>query len=180
MLRIISGKFRRLQIKQPATDLTRPTKDSVREAIFNSIRFDMENKDVLDLFAGSGAMGLEALSNSANSVVFIDNNFVAIKTINDNLKSLKIENQRVLNTDSLKFLANTDLVFDFIFIDPPYKNYMIVNQALELIKESSLLNNEGQIIIETDNIDNIKIPTLFKNIKTKKYGKSFVIFLKND
>ncbi|QBF34355.1 16S rRNA (guanine(966)-N(2))-methyltransferase RsmD [Mycoplasmopsis phocirhinis] len=179
MLRIISGKYRRMQIKEPKTSFTRPTKDSVREAIFNSIRFDIENKNVLDLFAGSGAMGLEALSNNAQNVIFIDSNSTAIETIQSNLKSLKLNVQNVFKTDSLKFLQTTQAKFDFIFIDPPYANYEIINESLLIIYQRKLLNENGQIIIETDSTHNIQFLLYFAHFKTKKYGKSFVIFLQN-
>ncbi|VEU75665.1 DNA methylase [Mycoplasmopsis maculosa] len=178
MIRVISGKYRSRILSQPNTTNTRPTMDRVREAIFSSIRQDIENKIVLDLFSGSGAFSIEAISNGAMKAVSIENNKEALKVINDNIKALKINNLEVLNLDVLIFLKRyTGRVFDYIFLDPPYKEYETLNSSLELIVNNNFLNNFGKIILETDNPEEIKIPNELVLNKIKKYGKVYVLFI---
>ncbi|MCR8966276.1 16S rRNA (guanine(966)-N(2))-methyltransferase RsmD [Mycoplasma zalophidermidis] len=181
MLRIISGKYRRLLIQQPKTELTRPTKDSIREAIFNSLRFELEGTLILDLFAGSGAMGIESLSNNAMKAYFVDINKEAIQTINTNLDNLKIHNAEVFKMSATEFLkTKTGRNFDFIFIDPPYQEYDLLNQCLELISTNKFLNDLGYLVIETDDINRIVIPEKMLIQKTKQYGKTTILFVSNN
>ncbi|UUD35443.1 16S rRNA (guanine(966)-N(2))-methyltransferase RsmD [Mycoplasmopsis caviae] len=181
MLRIISGKYRHLNIKQPKTTNTRPTMDRVREAIFSSIRFNLEGSCILDLFAGSGAYSFEALSNFAAKSVAIDNNSEAINTIKENALMLKIENIEIIKDDVLNFL-NTKIgrTFDFIFIDAPYNEYELVNKCLELICNHKFLTRNGLIILETDNHLRINIPDKLTIQKQKKYGRVDILFIANN
>ena len=125
MIRIVSGKYRHLILKQPNVTSTRPTMDKVREALMSSLGFFIQNRTVLDLFAGSGALGLEALSR-AQKCVFVDNNFEAIKTIKENIRSLKIEEEtEVIKNEYMSYLQNSNEIFSLVFLDPPYKEKVI-------------------------------------------------------
>ncbi|AIA29780.1 DNA methylase [Mycoplasmopsis californica] len=180
MLRIISGKYRRLQILQPRKENTRATKDSIREAIFNTLRFEIEGKIVLDLFAGSGAMGIEAISNGCAKALLVDNDSECFKVISDNLNNLKINNVQIFKDDAIQWLRNMGgRVFDFIFIDPPYRKYNLVNEALNLIVELKYLEKFGTIILETDDITQIVIPKELIISKTKQYGKTTIVYITN-
>ncbi|WP_406617576.1 16S rRNA (guanine(966)-N(2))-methyltransferase RsmD [Mycoplasmopsis adleri] len=178
MLRIISGKYRHRQIDQPNTTNTRPTMDRVREAIFSSIHFQIEGKIVLDLFAGSGSFGIEAISNGAMKSVLVDNNGDAINTIKNNLSKLEIHNAEVFQKNAIDFLTNmTGREFNFIFVDPPYAEYDLLNQSLNLILQNGFLAKYGQIIVETDNPDKIILPKGLTYAKEKKYGQVYVLFI---
>lgn len=178
MLRIISGKYRRLLINRPPREITRPTKDNIRESIINSLRFDLENKNVIDLFAGSGALGIEMLSNGASHCVFIEKNHNVFNILKQNIESLKIDNSNTYKSDAVTYLSNViDTKFDFILIDPPYKQYDLVTQVLNLIIEKNLLNDSGKIVVETDDISQINLPNEFKNIQIRKFGKVNIIYL---
>ncbi|MGV2392552.1 UNVERIFIED_CONTAM: 16S rRNA (guanine(966)-N(2))-methyltransferase RsmD [Campylobacter lari] len=178
MIRVISGKYRSRILNQPETDKTRPTMDRVREAIFSSIRNNIEEKIVLDLFAGCGSMAIEAISNGAMKAVCVDSNKMALKAINENVKKLKINNLDIYGIDSLIFLKRyVGKVFDFIFLDPPYKDYDLLNKALELIIENKFLDKYGHIIIETDDPNQIFLPKKLIINKIKKYGKVYVCYI---
>ena len=151
-MRIVGGKYRhRIIIYPDDATHTRPTKDRVREAIFSSIG-DISNALVLDLYAGSGAMGIEALSRGASHCTFVDISPIAIKTIKENLNNLKIDNKE------FEVIKNK---FDLIILDPPYEEgqyELIVN----LLKEKDLLSEHAIIVMEAnrsiklENIDYIK------------------------
>jgi 16S rRNA (guanine966-N2)-methyltransferase len=123
-VRVISGTYGGRTLKAPAGDNTRPTSDRVREALFSILRDRVENARVLDLFAGSGALGIEALSRAAEQVTFVDDAHPAIKTIQANLQTLQAH-ARVHRQDALRFLAHassTGAQYDLIFLDPPYRH----------------------------------------------------------
>jgi len=162
-MRIVGGKYRHRNIIYPddATH-TRPTKDRVREAIFSAIG-DISNARVLDLYAGSGAMGIEALSRGASHCTFVDISPVAIKTIKENLNNLKIDNNEyeVIKNKDINAIESFKNKFDLIILDPPYEEgqyELIVN----LLKEKDLLNEHAIIVMEAnrsiklENIDYIK------------------------
>lgn len=153
MLRIISGKYRHLKIEAPDTDRTRPTTDRVREALMSALGGNIENALVLDLFAGSGALGLESISRGAKEVIFVDKAPIAIKTIKKNISNLKIENARVLMLDfekALKLLAEENLKFDIIYLDPPYKMKEVYSLVREMLIDLDLLNKNA-ILVEESN-----------------------------
>ena len=162
-MRIVGGKYRHRVIIYPddATH-TRPTKDRVREAIFSAIG-DISNARVLDLYAGSGAMGIEALSRGASHCTFVDISPVAIKTIKENLNNLKIDNNEyeVIKDKDINAIEPFKNKFDLIILDPPYEEgqyELIVN----LLKEKDLLSEHAIIVMEAnrsiklENIDYIK------------------------
>ncbi|WP_029513355.1 16S rRNA (guanine(966)-N(2))-methyltransferase RsmD [Mycoplasmopsis primatum] len=177
-MRIISGKFRHRLIDWPKSKDIRPTMDKVREAIFSSIRNNIEGSVVLDLFGGSGSMGIEAISNGAAKAIIIDNSIQAVNVIKSNIASLQITNIDVFKTDAATFLTNkVGMEFDYIFIDPPYNKFDLLNECLALIERGNFLSKYGYIIIETNETSKITIPPNLMVQKTKKYGKTFIIYL---
>ncbi len=123
-MRIISGTYGGRTLKAPPGDATRPTSDRVREALFSILGTQTHGAQVLDLFAGSGALGLEALSRGAESVTFVDDAHPAIRTISTNVQALSAE-ATVRRGDALKFLAaasNSGAQYDLVFLDPPYRH----------------------------------------------------------
>ena len=173
-MRIVGGKYRHRLIVYPddATH-TRPTKDRVREAIFSAVG-DISNYNVLDLYAGSGAMGIEALSRGASHCVFVDNSVIAIKTIKENVTNLKIPNEEY------EIIKNRDLVvldllkqkFDLIILDPPYEEGQY-EMIVDLLKEKDLLSENAIIVMEANR------PIILENIDYKKnkeyhYGEIMV------
>ena len=119
-MRIITGSARGTKLESPAGETTRPTSDRVKEAVFSVLQFDIEGSAVLDLFAGSGQMGIEALSRGASEAVFVDNRRESVEIIKRNLASVKLDHGRVVQSDSISFLNSNRTEFDFMFLDPPY------------------------------------------------------------
>lgn len=173
-MRIISGKYKGKNLKGFNIEGTRPTMDRVKESLFGMIQTYIPGSIVLDLFAGSGALGLEAISNGAKKCYLIDNNQIAIHTIKENSRNFD-ENLKIINIDYKKFLKTTDETFDIIFLDPPYKENQL-DKSLRIIEERKLLNNGGIVICEYE-IGEPK--TNLKLIKEKSYGpKKIKIFEK--
>lgn len=191
-MRIISGKARGTKINTIDGETTRPTLDRVKESLFNIIQYQIMNTNVLDLFAGSGALGIEALSRGAISATFCDINSECIKIIAKNLEKTHLkESARLYNLDykkCLNVLKDDGIVFDIVFIDPPYKNDIAI-EATKIIVNNNLLSKDGIIIVETDEIsrDERQIEKLmnnnsekFKNLHIKskrKYGRANLLFL---
>ncbi|MBR2708565.1 MAG: 16S rRNA (guanine(966)-N(2))-methyltransferase RsmD [Bacilli bacterium] len=173
-MRIISGKYKGKKLKGYDIEGTRPTMDRVKESIYGIIQNYVKDSTVLDLFAGSGSLGLEAISNGAKKLILIDNNKKVTDTIKENIKSFD-EDIEVLTTDYKKYLKTTNEKYDIIFLDPPYRAGLM-NKALKIIEERKLLSEEGIIICE---FENIKVETNFKLIKEKKYGPKTVHIYKN-
>ena len=181
MLRVISGKYRGRQLEQPAFSISRPTSDRTKEAVFSMIQFDLENSIVLDLFSGSGALSIEAVSRGAMKAFSIESNGDAIKVMNNNIKKLEINNINVIKADVLSHLKRlSGTKFDFIFMDPPYLNIELYNETLELINELNILKNSGLIIMETSKPREIKIPEGLVIQKQKKYGKAHIVVMANN
>ena len=177
-MRIISGKYRGKNLKEFNIDTTKPTTDRVKESIFNLIQFDVVDAVVLDLFSGTGALGIECISRGSKQVHFVDLNKQAISLIKENLKGIDGEYQ-VFNQSYEEFLKNTQMRYDIIFLDPPYKTDYGV-KAIKMIIENNLLNDKGIIIFETSGENNFDLN--FKNfsLKTKKYGTVIVHKLVKD
>ena len=175
-MRIISGKYKGREIKGHNIDGTRPTMDRVKESLFASIQNYVKGSICLDLFAGSGGLGIEALSEGAQSCYFVDNNKIVIDILKKNLTSLKVEEDYFLiKKDYVEALKTFDMKFDIIFLDPPYHLNMM-NNAIDLIIENNLLNDGGIIVCEyeegTVNCD-------LQILKEKRYGsKNVTIFKK--
>ena len=146
-MRIIAGKYKNTVLEAPLGDKTRPTKDMVKEALFSSLGFFNGNENFLDLFGGSGAVGLEALSRGVKSVCINDLSKSAYLTIKRN--AMKFDGDiRITNYDYVSFLNYNDVVFDYIFIDPPYK-FDEFEKLFSLIADKKCLNDDGIIIFET-------------------------------
>lgn len=184
-MRVISGNARGKKLVSLEGLNTRPTLDRVKEALFNIIQFDIQDKNVLDLFAGSGAIGIEAISRGAKSATFCDNSIDAIKVIETNIKNTRsTEKAVVLHKDyslALKYLAKNNTKFDIIYLDPPYKTDF-AEKAIDEIINLNLLSKEGMIILETD--DTNKEETInFKGIQIfdkRKYGRAILIFIRKE
>ena len=147
-MRVITGKARGIQLKTPEGMLTRPTADRVKEALFSIINFDLPGAAVLDLFGGTGQLGIEALSRGANSAVFVDQREDACKIIRENLRRTKLETQgRVVRSDYLDYLRRSREKFDIILLDPPYAEVFLEN-ALKCITEIDILKTGGIIVAE--------------------------------
>ena len=168
-VRVISGCARGRRIIAPKGTKIRPTSDRVKEAIFNTIASLVMQSDFLDLFAGSGSIGIEALSRGANSCTFVDNSPQAIKCIKNNLSNVGFEDRSVVILgDSTKIITKFTKTYDIIFLDPPYGCDLVVPIMKNL---KLLLKEEGIIVVETEN--KIELPSQcddFRILKTSKYG----------
>ena len=147
-MRVITGKARGITLKTPNGMQTRPTADRVKEALFSIIQFNIPGAKVLDLFGGTGQLGIEALSRGAAKAVFVDAREDACKLIRENLKRTKLgEDAIVVRADYLDYLKRCRDVFDVIILDPPYAEVFLEN-SLKLIAEIDILQTNGIIIAE--------------------------------
>ncbi len=175
-MKVISGTLKGRNIEGYNLDGTRPTMDRVKESLFAMIQDNIKDSIVLDLFAGSGQLGIEAISNGAKECYFIDHNKEVIKVLNSNITNLNIKDKsHVILTDWKKFLNDSanSLKFDLIFVDPPY-DYDVYEKILTKVSELNLLNNNGLIILEHANL---KLKDTYHNLtlyKSKKYGTKSV------
>ena len=145
-MRVISGTKRGKKLREPDNYDIRPTTDMVKESLFNIIQFDIEGRRVLDLFAGTGQLGIECLSRGAAEVTFVDQSREAVAIVKENLKSCGFE-ARVVQSDSIAFLGRGEK-FDVILIDPPYATNL-VDKALEIINSVDILTEGGIIMCES-------------------------------
>lgn len=175
-MRIISGKRRGYKLQAPSGDSTRPTTDRVKESLFNIIQMRFPCGSVLDLFAGSGALGIEALSRGAEHAVFAERDREAYQTVLKNLtgSGLKGSAELFMN-DAFELLAELSgkRSFDMIFLDPPY-NRGLLNKALGMISDCGLLADGGIIVAETEAGGEEPADVGFEIIKTAKYGKTVI------
>ena len=145
-MRVITGKARGVQLKTPDGILTRPTADRVKEALFSIINFDVPGANVLDLFGGTGQLGIEAMSRGAERCVFVDAREDACKLIKENLKRTKLEGT-VIRSDYMEYLNRCKEQFSIIFLDPPYAEEYLEN-AIKRITEIDILQTDGIIVAE--------------------------------
>lgn len=180
-MRVISGKARGVNLKTPEGLLTRPTIDRVKEALFSIINFDIPASNVLDLFGGTGQLGIEALSRGAKSAVFVDQREDACKLIKENLKRTKLEQDaKVVRMDYLDYLKRCREKFDIIFLDPPYAEVFLEN-ALKCITEIDILQSGGIIVAERPLGKDL--PWDFEGYtrsKDYKYGKVLLTIYRKD
>lgn len=181
-MRVISGTAKGTILYALEGNMTRPTLDRVKEAIFNIIQIDIQDSVVLDLFSGSGALGIEALSRGAKKAVLCDKSKSAINIIKLNLEKTHLEKDAIVLQEgynkALNFLKDK-YQFDLIFLDPPYAKEF-VKESVEKIIQLDLLKKSGKIIIETDDEERIlkEIENFNVNIANlRKYGRVKVIFL---
>lgn len=177
-MRVVAGKARGTQIKTIESDTTRPTRDMVREALFSIINMKLPDSVFLDLFSGSGAIGIEAISRGASKAYFSDINKECVKVIKENIAKTHFENDSVVflgdYKDTLKKLKDTK--FDIIFVDPPYNLGMGVD-SIKIISDYNLLNDDGIIIYETDEIEDApECIGLYERYNYKKYGRNILNF----
>ena len=178
-MRVIAGKAKGHSIKAPKGMSTRPTSDKVREAIFSTIADKVTGARVLDLFAGSGALGIESLSRGAEHSVFVDNSAASLGAIRGNLVSVGLESSAtVIKKDVFRYLnIYKKAPFDLIFLDPPYK--IGVKEILRVIKSSlGLLSTEGLIVVE--HTKKIRFEDHISIDKIKAYGQTAVTYIGRD
>lgn len=181
-MRVIAGTARSLQLKTPEGLDTRPTTDRIKETLFNMIQFDIPNTSFLDLFAGSGAIGIEALSRGAKEACFVDSSKEATDCIEYNLIHTKFKDQaEVFKQDVFVALARMEYQkkFDFVFMDPPYKKEL-EQRVLEYLGTSSIIDEDSTIIFEasldTDLSFLDRLP--FDVLKIKQYKTNMHVFVK--
>ncbi len=180
-MRVITGKARGVVLKTPDGLNTRPTSDRVKEALFSAINFDIPGMDVLDLFGGTGQLGIEALSRGANRAVFVDASEDACKLIRENLRRTKLESQgRVVRSDYLSYLKTCKEKFGIIFLDPPYAEVFLEN-SLNFITEIDILQTGGIIVAERplDKELSLDFPGYTRS-RDYKYGKTLVTFYRKN
>lgn len=180
-MRIITGKARGIKLDTLDGLDTRPTSERSKEAIFSMLQFEIEGRVVLDLFAGSGQMGLEALSRGARQVYLVDAGKRAFEIVKKNIAKTRLEGANALCTDSLSFLKrhNCDDKFDIVFLDPPYASDLI-NESLSLLVERDLIKETSYVVCESDRFDflNDKNSENLEVIKTMKHGIAHISVLK--
>ena len=171
-MRVITGTARGRRLKELEGMETRPTTDRVKEGLFSALQFDIEGRRVLDLFAGTGQLGIECLSRGATETVFVDRRADAVKLIRENLKVTELTDRaRVVSADSMEFLKGLREKFDIIFLDPPYAAGLL-EPAIAHIAKFDILNPHG--IIMAEHPVERTMPALsapYRLHKTYRYGK---------
>ena len=176
-MKVIAGKYKGRKIDTVNNPTTRPMMGVAREGIFNSLQFAFSNSEVLDLFAGSGSMGIEALSRGAKYVTFIDNSPDCIDKINKNLKEYE-NDYSVLNLNVSNFLSETNSKYDIVFYDPPFE-YLSDNVNLDINELSSKLHKNGFIVTHRhSNSPSTVLPKDVELYKEKNYGQSKILILR--
>lgn len=184
-MRIIGGLSRGTKLYTLDGLDTRPTLDRVREALFNILQNNIRDAIVLDLFAGSGAIGLESISRGAQKAVLCDKNKKAIDIIKKNVEKLRVEDKvKIAFTDYESFLNTSKEKFDFIYIDPPYKTNFI-SDSIKIINNRNLLSDNGIIVAETDEEERVKNEIKELNVSIniydiRRYGRARLIFMRKE
>ena len=180
-MRVITGTARGVQLKTPEGMQTRPTSDRVKEALFSIVQFDVPGKRVLDLFGGTGQLGIEALSRGAKSAVFVDAGDKACNLIRENLRRCKMDNNaQIIRGDYLQYLQTCHDRFGLVFLDPPYAEVFLEN-ALKKITEIDILESGGIIVAERPAGKELSwfFPG-FTRSKDYKYGKTLLTLYRKD
>lgn len=179
-MRVISGKLKGRNIKGYLIPGTRPTMDRVKESVFGMIQDYINEKIVLDLFSGTGNLGIEAISNGAMKVYFNDKNSKCTKVIKENLIDFNILEKSIITTmdyrEALNYYKNNGVKFDLVFLDPPYKD-KIINEILDNLIKNDLLNNNSLVVCELSNKE-IFINDNMSLFKEKKYNDKYVLIYK--
>lgn len=179
-MRVISGKYKRMELKGFNIDGIRPTMDKVKEAIFGMIQGYVDDSLCLDLFAGTGSLGIEALSNGAKHVYFNDEMKDAINVIKTNIDKTSDKNSTIIHSDytsSIKKFSENSIKFDIIFLDPPYGKIKIKTVIDKIIK-FDILNDDGIIVCEYEDETLDEEYDYLKLIKYRKYGKTYISIYK--
>ncbi len=173
-MRVISGRARGLKLLAPDGLGTRPTTDRVKESVFNILMPYIPCENVLDLFSGSGAMGIEALSRGCKACVFVEKDKNALDIIHKNLEKARfLSEANVIAGDALDYLKRCKISFNLIFLDPPY-NMGLLKPVFDSIYESNLLKDNGVIVVETEALGETVDDDRFTCIKSAKYGKTVI------
>lgn len=176
-MRVIAGIAKGRKISSGDIKGTRPTLDRVKESLFNILGYPLDGLDFLDLFSGTGNLGIEAISRGADKVVFVDENIKCYNLIKNNISMLGFEEKsEIIKADAISFLKKTNKKFDIILMDPPYDDVDIIVKTIEIVSENNLLKKNGLLIIEHDN--KFK-PTILPNDQ-RKYGSTYLSFYKKD
>ncbi len=169
-MRVITGMARGRKLKEPVDYAIRPTSAVVKEAIFNIVQFDVPGRAVLDLFAGTGQLGIEALSRGAKRCVFLDESRDAVRLVRENLAHCRLEGGEVLQREALGYLEGCGK-FDLIFLDPPY-NSDLAEKALQKIFQFDILTEGGIIVCETNGSKELpEAAAPYVRRKDYRYGK---------
>lgn len=179
-MKIISGKYKGRVLEGFDIAGTRPTMDRVKESLFAMIQSYLEDATVLDLFAGSGNLGIEALSEGAKEIYLVDKNKKACQVIKRNVNKIGIEVSDIFCGDyksALKKYQEQSIKFDIIFLDPPYQTDL-VKKSMEVIEKYELLSKNGIIVAESNTLDKIIYSDKLEIVKSKKYGDKVVAILK--
>ena len=150
-MRVIAGKYRSRVLKGPGSLKLRPTSDRLRETLFNVLGASIEDSLFIDVFAGTGAIGIEAVSRGAAEVIFVESYAKAGQLVRQNLESLEIRNAELIHADAvtgLEKIAGRHVVADFIFVDPPYENVDDYSRVLEFLDDAHLVAPQGMVIVE--------------------------------
>ena len=178
-VRVISGSARGLKLNTPGDDRVRPTTDRVKESMFNIIQDWVYDSQVLDLFAGSGALGIEALSRGASQAVFCDNSLDSIKIIKSNIEKARVvDRSQIVRGDFKRCLRDMEAKnqsFDMIFVDPPYYEGLF-EEVLDTIRSCKILKKDGIVIVEHDAKRPIGQVEGLEVYKEKKYGITMLTF----
>jgi 16S rRNA (guanine(966)-N(2))-methyltransferase RsmD len=180
-MRVISGRARGVSLKTPEGMATRPTADRVKEAMFSIIHFDLPGAKVLDLFGGTGQLGIEALSRGAAEAVFVDAAEKSCGLIRENLKRCKMETEgKVVRADYMDYLSRSRETFDIILLDPPYAEVFLEN-AIKKISEIDILKSGGIIVAERPVGKDIPgdFPGYARS-KDYKYGNTLITLYRKD
>lgn len=178
-VRVISGSARGLKLNTPGDDRVRPTTDRVKESMFNIVQDWVYDSQVLDLFAGSGALGIEALSRGASQAVFCDNSLDSIKIIKSNIEKARVvDRSQIVSGDFKRCLRDMEAKnqsFDMIFVDPPYYKGLF-EEVLDTIRSCKILKKDGIVIVEHDAKKPIGQVEGLGVYKEKKYGITMLTF----
>lgn len=175
-MRVISGSARGKKLRSPKDESVRPTLDRIKENIFNIIGFDIKESVVLDLFAGSGGLGIEALSRGASHCTFVDKDKSSITLVQANLKDTRLErNAEAYQMDAEKAIEkfySKGKKFDYIFLDPPYQQG-VIQKILKQLQKCNIMQEEGIIIVETDGLENLPDEIYhFTKMKEREYSNT--------
>ncbi|MCL2082165.1 MAG: 16S rRNA (guanine(966)-N(2))-methyltransferase RsmD [Oscillospiraceae bacterium] len=174
-MRIITGTARGRKLKAPIGADTRPSSDRIKENMFNILHFHLEGRRVLDLFAGSGQLGLEALSRGAARCVFVDNNAGALQSIRENLAHTRLLGGEVVACDAVKFIDGNPEKYDIILLDPPYRAGLFW-KTLEAITENDILHPGGLILAECASDEAVfEAPSPYFLQKSYNYGSKKIV-----
>lgn len=173
-MRVISGKNKGQRLVAPKGKNTRPTEDRVKESIFNILMPINHNSVVLDIFSGSGQIGIEFLSRGASKAIFVDNSRESISIINENLERTRLKDQAIVLKNSyvkaLRHCKDKDMVFDYIYMDPPFSETELYINALKKISDDHILKEDGILLVEHDKGMTLEDIYDLKRVDHRSYG----------